>query len=62
MSNILSNSDRTLSNADRRWNNTCRERAAKFLELAKRAKRLGQKEVFMHAMRGYHRSMALIRQ
>lgn len=50
-----------LSNADRRWNNTCRERAAKFLELAKRAKRFGQKEVFMHAMRGYHRSMALIR-
>ena len=51
----------TLSNEDRRWNNTCRERAAKFLELAKRAKRLGQMDVVLHAMRGYHRNMALIR-
>lgn len=61
MNNILSNSDRTLSNADRRWNNTCRELAAQYLELAKRAKRLGQKEVALHAMRGYRRNMALIR-
>lgn len=52
---------RILSNADRRWNNTCREQAAKYLDMAKRFKKLGHKDTALAAMRAYHRCIADIR-